>query len=241
MARSRLSKPGWKVLGAVALGALLWLGVPRLLAGLDFFQLRKVEVRGQRYLRAEEIIAALPLQAGASIFASLDSVNRAGDSIPGLESFRVHRRLPGTLVVTVRETEPIALVARSGVLRLVSKQGRILRFDPLVAAPDLPLIQTADSLVTGLLVRVRDADPTLFGRVIRAERAGDGVLLTVEPGTESGAGRGVRQRLRFRPDAPAGVIRAVTQVEQDLVKRGRQWAELDARFAGQVVVRWEAA
>lgn len=241
MARSRLSKPGWKVLGAVALGAFLWLGVPRLLAGLDFFQLRKVEVRGQRYLRAEEIIAALPLQAGASIFASLDSVNRAGDSIPGLESFRVHRRLPGTLVVTVRETEPIALVARSGVLRLVSKQGRILRFDPLVAAPDLPLIQTADSLVTGLLVRVRDADPTLFGRVIRAERAGDGVLLTVEPGTESGAGRGVRQRLRFRPDAPAGVIRAVTQVEQDLVKRGRQWAELDARFAGQVVVRWEAA
>lgn len=241
MARSRLSKPGWKVLGAFALGAILWFGVPQLLAGLDFFQLRKVEVRGQRYLRAEEIIAALPLHPGASIFASLDSVNRAGDSIPGLESFRVHRRLPGTLVVTVRETEPIALVLRNGVLRLISERGRILRFDPLVAAPDLPLAQTADSLVTGLLARVRDADATLFGRVIRAERAGDGVLLTVEPGTESRAGRGVRQRLRFRPDAPAGVIRAVTQVEQDLVKRGRQWAELDARFAGQVVVRWEEA
>ena len=134
----------------------------------------------------------------------------------------------------------MALVSRRGVLRLVSERGRFLPFDPLVAAPDLPLAQTADSLVTGLLVRLRDADPTLFGRVILAERAGDGVLLTVD-GTEPGSRRGTRQRLRFRPDAAAGVIRAVMQVEQDLVKKGRRWAELDARFAGQVVVRWEAA
>ncbi len=241
MAQSRLSKPGWKVLGALALGGILWFGVPRLLGGLDFFRVRKVEVRGQRHLRAEQIIEALPLKAGVSIFASLDSVNRAGDSIPGLESFRVHRRLPGTLVVTVRESEPIALVPSRGVLRLVSERGRILPFDPRVEAPDLPLAETADSLVTGLLARVRDADPTLFARVVRAERAGDGVLLTVEPGPDAGARRPARHRLRFRPDAPAGVIRAVTLVEQDLVKRGRQWAELDARFAGQVVVRWEAA
>ncbi len=241
MARSRLSKPGWKVLAALALGGLLWLGLPRLLTGVDFFRVRKVEVRGQRYLRAEEIVAALPLHPGESIFATLDSVNQAGDAIPGLESFRVHRRLPGTLVVTVRETEPVALVLRNGVLQLVSPRGRFLRFDPLVAAPDLPLAQTADSLVTGLLARVRDADPTLFGRVIRAERAGDGVLLLVEPAAESGARRALPQRLRLSPDAPARVIRALTQVEQDLVRKGRQWAELDARFAGQVVVRWEAA
>jgi len=241
MARSRLSKPGWKVLGALGLGALLWFGVPRLIAGLDFFRLRKVEVRGLRHLRAEQVVDALPLRPGASIFAPLDSVNRVGDTIPGLESFRVHRRLPGTLVVTVRETEPVALVSRRGVLQLVSEGGHILPFDPRVAAPDLPLAQAADSLVTGLLARVRDADPTLFGRVILAERAGDGVLLTVEPGGETGSRSVGRRRLRFLPDAPAGVIRAVTQVEQDLVKRGRHWAELDARFAGQIVVRWEAA
>jgi hypothetical protein len=30
-------------------------------------------------------------------------------------------------------------------------------------------------------------------------------------------------------------------VAQDLEKKGRRWAELDARFAGQIVVRWEAA
>lgn len=240
MAQSRLSKPGWKVLGVIALGGVLWFGVPRLLSGLDFFEIRKIEVRGQRQLRAEEIVAALELRQGVSIFGSLDSVNRRGDSIPGLESFRVHRRLPGTLVVTVREIEPIALVMRQGKLQLLSERGRVLPFDPRVAAPDLPLAREADSLVTGLLARVRDADATLFARVITASRAGDDVLLTVEPAAESGVRRGGRRQFRFRPDAPAGVIKAVTQVEQDLVKRGRQWAELDARFAGQVVVRWEA-
>lgn len=241
MAQSRLSRPGWKVLGALALGALLWLGVPRLLAGLDFFELRKVDVRGQHQLRAEEIVAALRLQPGVSIFASLDSIRRRGDSIPGLESFRAHRRLPGTLVVTVRETDPIALVMRQGKLQLLSERGRVLPFDPRVAAPDLPVAREADSLVTGLLARARAADATLFARIISASRAGDDVLLTVEPAAESDSRRGGRRQFRFRPDAPAGVIRAVMLVEQDLVKRGRAWAELDARFAGQVVVRWEAA
>jgi len=240
MAQSRLSKPGWKVLGALSLGALLWFGAPRLLEGLDFFQLRKIDVRGQRYLRAEDIVAALPLRPGTSIFASLDSVNRLGDSIPGLESFRVHRRLPGTLVVTIRETEPIALVMRRGLLQLLSARGRVLPFDPRVAAPDLPLVSEADSLVTGLLARVRDADATLFGRVTSAGRSGEDVLLGVEPAAETAA-RKDRLQVRFRPDAPAGVIRAVMSVEQDLAKRGRPWVELDARFAGQVVVRWGAA
>lgn len=229
------------MLGALALAGLVWVGVPQLLEGLDFFQVRKIDVRGQRHLRAEDIVAALPLPPDASIFASLDSINRMGDSIRGLESFRVHRRLPGTLVITVREADPIALVMKQGKLQLVGERGTVLPFDPRVAAPDLPLAKEADSLVTGLLARVRDADATLFARVISAGRAGDDVLLTVEPAAESGAKRGGRHQLRFRPDAPAGVIRIVMLIEQDLDKRGRQWAELDARFAGQVVVRWEAA
>jgi hypothetical protein len=33
------------------------------------------------------------------------------------------------------------------------------------------------------------------------------------------------------------VIQAVTAVAQDLERRGRPWAELDARYLGQVVVR----
>ena len=232
MAQSRLSKPGWKILGAIVLVLGLWFGAPRLLRGLEFFRVSRVEVRGLRNLRADEIVRALPVPDRMSIFDDLGPIEQAADSFPGLELVRVGRRLPGTLVVTVREAEPVALVMRRGRLALVSEGGEVLRFDPTVAAPDLPVIREADSLVTRLLARVRDADATFFGSVTAGWRSGDDVVLSVEG-----------QRYLFRPDAPAEVIRAVMAVAQDLARtrKGRRWAELDGRFAGQVVVRWGSA
>jgi POTRA domain, FtsQ-type len=232
VAQSRLSKPGWKVLGGLLLALGLWFGGPRVLRDLDFFRVARVEVRGLRNLRPDAIVRALPVPAGMSIFDDLEPIQRAVDSFPGLESVSVGRRLPGTLVVTVREAEPVALVMRRGRLELVSEAGTVLPFDPTVAAPDLPVIREADSLVARLLARVRDADATFFAGVTSAWRSGDDVVLGVEG-----------QRYLFRPDAPAEVIRAVMAVAQDLAKtkKGRRWAELDGRFAGQVVVRWGAA
>jgi cell division septal protein FtsQ len=232
MAQSRLSKPGWKILGGLLLVLLLWFGGPGLLRRLAFFRVSKVEVRGLRNLRADEIVKALPVPARMSIFDDLAPIERAADSIKGLETVRLGRRLPGTLVVTVHEAEPVALVMRRGRLALVSEGGVVLTFDPTVGAPDLPVIREADSLVTGLLARVRDADATFFASVTEGWRSGDDVVLGVDG-----------QRYLFRPDAPAEVIRAVMAVAQDLAKtrKGRRWAELDGRFAGQVVVRWGSA
>ena len=232
MAQSRLSKPGWKILGGLLLVLLLWFGGPGLLRRLAFFRVAKVEVRGLRNLRADEIVKALPVPARMSIFDDLAPIQQAADSIKGLETVRLGRRLPGTLVVTVHEAEPVALVMRRGRLALVGEGGVVLTFDPTVAAPDLPVIREADSLVTGLLARVRDADATFFASVTEGWRSGDDVVLGVDG-----------QRYLFRPDAPAEVIRAVMAVAQDLAKtrKGRRWAELDGRFAGQVVVRWGSA
>lgn len=230
MAPSRLSKPGWKILGAIALGSFLWFGLPALARRMTFFELRKVDVRGLRNMRAAEIVRALPIDSGRSLYDPLDSIQLAADSIPGVQEARVSRRWPGTLVVTIKEAEPVGLVMRNGKLHLVSDRGRVLRFDPTVAAPDLPLVREADSLVAGFLSHLRAADPTFFGTVNSAWRSGDDVVLSVDG-----------KRYWFRPDAPAEVIRAVTVVAQDLAKKERRWAELDARFVDQVVVRWEGA
>ncbi len=230
MAASRLSKPGWKILGGLALLGLLGFGLPRLLGGSEFFRVSKVEVRGLENMQADEIVRRLPIRPGQNLFDGLEAIRRAADSIPGVDEVRVGRRLPGTLVLTVKETPAIALMMRGGRLKLVSVGGKVLPFDPTVAAPDLPQVREADSVVTRFLAHSREVDPTFFGRVVSAWRAGDDVVLTVDT-----------QRYWFRPDAPAEVIRAVMAVAQDLEKKGRRWAELDARFAGQVVVRWEAA
>lgn len=230
MAPSRLSKPGYKILGGLALLALLGFGMPRMMRGMSFFRVTRVEVRGIRNARAAEIVKALPVPAGMSVFGDLGPIEVAADSLPGFERVSVGRKLPGTLVVTLREREPVALVMRRGKLALVSELGEVLPFDPTVSAPDLPVIREPDSLVTGLLARVRDADPTFFSSVSAGWKSGDDVTLEVEG-----------QRYLFRPNAPAEVIRAVTVVAQDLAKKERRWTELDARFAGQVVVRWGSA
>ena len=231
MAAGRLSRPGWKILGGLALAGLALWGLPRLLGGSDFFRVRRLEVRGLEHLQASAVAEALPLESVSSVFDDLEALRAAAESIPGLEEVKIGRRLPGTIVVTVREVPPVALVMRRGGLRMVGQGGRVLPFDPSFSAPDLPIIRgEPDSMVTGLLARVREADPTFFGRVEMAWRTGPDVALL--------AGQ---RRYLFQPDSPAEVIRAVMLVEQDLTQRGRRWAELDGRFSGQVVVRWEGA
>jgi hypothetical protein len=209
--------------------ALAWWGLPKLLDGSDFFHVRRLEVRGLEHMEAGKVAEALPLDSVRSIFDDLGPIRAAAESIPGLEGVEVGRRLPGTIIVEVREVPPVALTMARGRLRLVGQHGRILPFDPANAAPDLPLIRGApDSSVTRLLARIREADPTFFARVETASRSGPDVALTIGGG-----------RYLFRPDSPAEVIQAVTVVEQDLAERRRRWAELDVRFDGQVVVRWE--
>lgn len=230
MAQRRLRKSGWKLLGLVTLAVLGWFGVPRLLGRMEYFRVRKVEVRGLRNLRVGEVLRALPVGGTESVFSNLEAWQAAADSIPGVESAVVGIRLPGTVVVTVREAQPIALVMRRGRLQLVGEDGEVLSFDPTVAAPDLPVLGEADSVVTRLLAQVREADATFFARVVSGSRTGGDVVLTV-----------AKQRYWFRPDAGAEAIRAVLAVEQDLENKGRRWAELDGRFAGQVVVRWGGA
>ena len=66
----------------------------------------------------------------------------------------------------------------------------------------------------------------LFARIDAAWRVGPDVVFEI-------AGK----RLWFDPQLTAEDIRAVTAVEQTLARQGRQFAELDGRFAGQVVVR----
>jgi hypothetical protein len=48
------------------------------------------------------------------------------------------------------------------------------------------------------------------------------------------------RRLLLRGDAGPEVIQGVALVAQHLAARGRTYAELDARFLGQVVVRRKA-
>ena len=219
-------KPGWKLLGGLGLGLALWFGLPGLLRGLDFFRVRRVEIAGLQYLDPAKVIAALRLAPRASVFDDPAPLRRRIYAMPGVDAVEVGRRLPGTLEVELVEAAPVALASRGDGLALLDARGRVLPFDPLRSAPDLPLAANGDAVVTGVLARVRDSDPDLFARIGAAWRVGPDVVLEV-------GGR----RLWFGAQVSAEDIRAVTAVEQALARSGRAYQELDGRFAGQVIVR----
>lgn len=222
----RFLKPGWLALFAVVLGALAWAFAPRLLRKLDFFRVRRVELIGVEYLGRDEVLRGLGLARKASVFDDLAPIERRARAIPGVMDAEVSRRPPGTLRVEVTEVPPVALVPGRGGLVAMDAGGRLLPFDPSVAAPDLPLAARSDSLVGRLLGQVRAADPALFGQISSAERQGSSVVLAV-----------ARRRLLFRADASVETIRAVTAVAHDLARLKKDWRELDGRWAGQVIVR----
>jgi hypothetical protein len=143
-----------------------------------------------------------------------------------VQGVEVGRRAPGTLRIELDEAEPVALTPKGDRLALVDERAEVLPFDPLASAPDLPVLIGGGALVAGALARAKEFDPSLFARIDAAWRVGPDVVFEV-------GGRW----LWFGSRLTAEDIRAVTQVEQALARQGRDYGELDGRFAGQVVVR----
>lgn len=209
---------------------IAWMTAPLALRRVSFFRVRQVELVGIRYLDADQVLGALRLAPHASVF---DDPRMLVDRLRGLDGVAdvaVLRHPPGSLKVIVREVEPVALVANErGALTVVDAGGRGLPFE--LKSLDLPVVQSADSGVVGVLARVQVFDPALFQSIDAARQVGAQHDVALELGT---------RRVLLTRDAGPEVIQAVMAVARDLTARKRSYAELDARFAGQVVVRRRA-
>jgi len=232
--------PRWRqrALLSVAGSALLgvsWLGAPLVLRRLPMFRVRQIELVGVRNLAPDAVIAALRLGPRASVFGDTRLLADRVRGLAGVAEARVVRRLPTVLSVELREVEPAALVAAprgSGRgLVAVDAAGHPLPFDPARLGLDLPIVASGDSGVVAVLALIQSVDPALFQSITGARGfARGGVLLEIGP-----------RRVLVGRDAGPEVIRAVVLVAQDLAAKGRAYRELDARFAGQVVVRRQAS
>ena len=211
---------------AVAAVSSPWWG-PRALSRFSFFAVRRVEVNGARYHAPAAVVAALGLAPGASVWASTAAMGRRVASLVGVRSAEVSRRLPGTLVVTVDEVEPVALAMGPAGLVPVDSEGRPLPYDPAAVPVDAPVVAHADGRLLEALATVRATDLGLFADIAAARAAAGGsVVLDLEEG-----------RLRVGTPLDPAVVRSVAAVRRDLAARGQRWSELDGRFRGWVVVR----
>ena len=220
--------------------------LPRLserLAGVEFFRVTEVSVEGNRYLSAEEIREAAGLRSDANVWDDRGPILEHLLAHPAIGSARIGRRLPSRLAIEVVEREPVALLPNP-MLVPVDAEGTILPIDPVAHRLDLPLLHPRrdpagkgpplDALQLRMLVtelqRMAQVNPDVLASVsdVGLDLWGD-VVMRMENGVV----------LQYRTPLSSRRLQEGLTVLADAIERnpGRRPAEIDLRFADQVVVR----
>ena len=93
-----------------------------------FFKVEKITVTGNSRYTADQIVEAAGIQTGDNMFF-LNKYNASEQitaALPYVETVRISRQLPDTLVVTVTECTAPAAVQQEGKLWLLSGDGKIV-------------------------------------------------------------------------------------------------------------------
>ncbi|MFN2566921.1 MAG: cell division protein FtsQ/DivIB [Gemmatimonadaceae bacterium] len=214
---------------AVAILALatapLW--GPRVLRELAYFRVRRVEIVGARFIQPSDILGRLHVDTLSSVWDPAGPLEDRIASHPGVRSVRVGRRLPGTLVVEIKERWPVALVPTPSGLVPIDERGAALPIDPARTVVDAPIVAHRDTALFRLLGELRAEAPELYGRVSEVGRTGsDEVWLRISS-----------VPVRAMADVTVERLADVGTVEQDLTRRRLRAVEIDLRYRDQVIAR----
>lgn len=229
--------------------------LPEALARMDTFRVREIRVEGNRFLTREDALNTLGIPPSASVWDDLDAWEERLRSHSLVEDVEISRRLPGTLVMEVEETVPVALVPNPA-LEPVDASGRFLPIDPARHRLDLPLMALLDGgkmmtpsaserrLLAGEIARMAQQNPDLLSRVseVILHSRGDvqARFWRRDPTRESWDSP---VNLLFRPYLTAHRIQEGLRVLDDALLRfeGAGIVDLDLRYDDQVVVRLSRA
>ena len=248
ISRERLGRPGWKILGALFLVAVIMAGAWGARAAarqMAFFRVRTVEIRGVRYLQPNDIVSRLRIDTIASLWDDLEPYRQRVKKHPQVSDVTITRRMPGTLVVTIRENLPVALIQTSAGLLPYDSLGRQLPIDPARTSLDLPIVATTDPVLLKLVGAIRAAEPRVFARIEEVRRTGrDEILLTLSRRARAAGVAGniaAPQSRPLRVRVPIGLsverLADIFPVETDLARRQVNVGELDLRYRDQVIAR----
>jgi cell division protein FtsQ len=221
--------------GAVALAILasspLW--APLVLRRMSLFRVRRVEIRGARYLAPSDILARLNVDTLASVWDPMSPLVSRIEGYPGVARANIHRKLPSTLVVDVVERVPVALIATPGGFRAYDDRGTALPVDPTRVTVDAPVLMERDVPLLKLLGTMRADMPAMYARVSAARRPGHGeIALDLKS-----PGGGQTETVRAMDDLNLQRLADVEPVEQDLAHKQLRASEIDLRFRDQVIAR----
>jgi cell division protein FtsQ len=138
------------------------------------FKVSDILVVGRKNTAPEELLAHLGISAGDPLFGvSIADGQSAIADIPWAADVTVARRLPGTVVVTIRERTPAALWQYQKKLSLIDAEGHVLSESNLDSWRHLPLVvgEHAPQDVAKLLGLLH-AEPEIAQQLAAAVRIG---------------------------------------------------------------------
>ena len=136
--------------------------------------LQEIHIKGQVNLRDEQIVAALGIRSGQSLFGFDASKAQKQLSMLGqIKSARVMRLLPSKLLVEIKERVPLARWMHEGRIDLIDKDGVVLRTLSNLEQSDHPLVSGAGAdKKASALIRILSTHPHLAQHMKLAERVG---------------------------------------------------------------------
>lgn len=200
-----------------------------LLSRMEFFRVRRIEVRDARFTPPDEVRRRIGIDTMFSIWNDLDPLRQRVAGHPQVSGVRIARRFPSTLVVSLEEYQPVALIQSRNGLQAYDATGRALPLDPSRTPVDLPLVARADTTLLRFLAQVQAVHQDLFARINAAHRAGrDELVLDL-----------VNFSVRLRPDIGVERLAQISSVEAEIASRQARPRELDFRFRDQVIARFQ--
>lgn len=230
---------------ALLVGAVAWSKqkTTALLQDLAGLKLEKVTVEGNHYLSEEEVLKAVDLPLGENMFkldlaGALEKVKR----LDWADRVFIERRLPRSILISVRERKPVALVD-DGSLYGLDREGRLLSSSTALLREDLPLISGVavrpDALGTTLMAQA--LQPALDFLAFLAQKDGnmaqdvsevnlsqsDALKVTFIDGIEA----------TFNPPVSEDELRRMALVLSDLGQKGKKAGTMDFRYRDMVLVK----
>ena len=134
------------------LGATWAWGGELLVAGsrMEMFRINEgdIDIHGLRYLTRETVLQAMELTPESSVWSNTDLWVTDLSALPLVRSANVVRQLPHTIIVSLLERQPVALVP-TPTLEPVDGDGIRLPLDPASHRLDLPILETEYPFVEG--------------------------------------------------------------------------------------------
>ncbi len=231
--------------GAVILGGGYWLKgrAAGLLAGIANLKLSRINVEGLHYLTEEQVLRETGVPLGQDMFqVDLEGICGRIRKLDWVEKVYAERRLPQSLLISIRERRPKALLD-DGSLYGVDGEGRVLSPSAALVRKDLPLISglrvPADARgTTTLSTALRPAldffvflgkqDRVLAEDVSEVNLSEPGCLkVTFLDGLEA----------RFNPAVTESEMKRMAVVLSDLSQKGKNAGTMDLRYRNMVLVK----